>query len=248
MNVKAGHAADRRQDPEPGPSASVETYLTEAEKERIRSEEIRLAQERKYRDEVRKQLRSERRSSEFRGSIGQRALDVLKLELWPRVLAMLKFKPGIVQEIASDPNSTKQGAIVLVAAQATSSIFSFLLIPIAVPAAFVVIAAAAGLLCLTSRLFSKQVPAYQEWLRALMFATAPRAIGLVPILGDVAGNIYTLVLMVFVTRNLARVSTEVAAVIVLLPLLSLGAITAVSMLSFGAIPFLISALLAFLAL
>ena len=70
--------------------------------------------------------------------------EMAKPGIWPRVLAMLKLEPGIVQEIASDPRSTKQGLIVLGSQRPVSSLLAFPLIPIFVPLLFVGIVINAG--------------------------------------------------------------------------------------------------------
>ena len=218
-------ATDRDQNLEPHRSAVTDAPLTQADKERVRSDEVRRAAEQKYRDEVRQQLRDERHWSDSQGFTGGR--EMAKPEIWPRVLAMLKLEPGIVQEIASDPRSTKQGLIVLVLAETVSSLLAFPLIPIFVPLLFVGIVINAGTLCLTSRLFSKQVPEYRKWLRALMFATAPLAVGIIPILGSVVGAIYYVVIEIVVARDLARVTLGRAGLIVALPVLIMGVVGAV---------------------
>ena len=185
--------------------------LSEAEKERIRSEEIHSAEERRYRDEVRREVRKEAEA----GSV------------WSRVLAMLKLEPGISEEIASDPNATKQGLIVLVIASAATSLWMPLLIPIALLSALFGVAIAGGLYWLFSRLFSNDVPAYPNWFRMMLFATAPSALGIVPFLGTLVGAVYTIVLHVVTIRDLARVTTGAAVVTwlvaVLLPMILITA-------------------------
>ena len=136
---------------------------------------------------------------------------------------MLKLEPGISEEIAADPNGTRQGLIVFVVGNAAASIWLLPIILITVPIGLLVTAIYAGLLCLLSRLFSNDVPPYPNWFRTLLFTSAPSALGIIPFIGGVVGGIYVLVLQVVAIRDLARITTGAAVVVwlvvVLLPLM-----------------------------
>ena len=185
----------------------VGNMLTEAEKERIRSEEIHSAEERRYREDVRREVRREARGR----------------TTWARVAAMLILEPGISDEIASDPDSTTQGLVVVAVTNAVAFLLLLPIVLVTIPLSIIYIAVNAGLYCLISRLFASEVPVYSNWFRALMFATAPSAMGIVPIIGGLAGGIYVVVLNVVVIRDLARITVGAAIVVwliaTLLPLI-----------------------------
>ena len=190
------------------PSGNV---LSDAEQERIRSEEIHSAEEQRYREDMRREVGREARGR----------------TTWARVVAMLKLESGVSDEIASDPNSTKQGFVVLVAANAAACLFFLPLVVVVIPLSILFVAVNAGLFCLISRLFAHEVPPYSYWFRALLFTTAPSAVGIVPILGSLVGGIYVVVLNVVVIRDLARITTGTAIIVwliaVLLPLILITA-------------------------
>ena len=222
MSEEREGLSDDAQEVDAGSEAPADDGLSEAEKERIRSEEIHSAEERKYREEVRREARREAR----RGST------------WSRVVAMLKLEPGISGEIASDPNNTKQGLLVLAIASAAATLLFLPLILITFPLTLIAIAVTSGLYCLFSRLFANEVPAYPDWFRVLLFSSAPTALGIVPIVGALAGSVYTIVLHVVAIRDLARITTGAAIVVwlvaVLLPMILLVA----AALTFGVAAFM----------
>ena len=207
MSEEHKGSADLPEQAETGSRDHSDDLLSETEKERIRSEEMRAAEERRYREEVRREVRREVRGD----------------STWARVRAMLKLEPGISEEIASDPRSAKQGLIVFAIAAVAGGIWFLPLLLITIPATLVALAVAAGLYWLFSRLFTNEVPAYANWYRTLLFASAPTTLAIVPILGAVIGNIYMIVLHVIAIRDLARISNGQAIVVlvvtVLLPML-----------------------------
>ena len=154
-------------------------------------------QEKRYREEVRREVRREAGAG----------------STWSRVLAMLKLEPGISEEIASDPNSTKRGLVVVIVANVAACLFVLPVVLITIPATLVAIAVTAGLYCLFSRLFANEVPAYPNWFRILLFTSAPTALGIVPIVGALVGSVYTIVLHVVAIRDLARITTGAAIVV-----------------------------------
>lgn len=224
MNDERNDATDQGQNREPHLSASADTHPTEADEERVSSEEARSAAEQQNRDEVRQGLQQEQRWSEPQDPGTTRRPDTGRSEFWTRVRGMLSLEPGIVQEIASDPNSFKQGLIVLASAVAVGHVLVFPLIPLLIPVIFVGIAFNAFILRLTSRLFSKQVPEYRQWLRAFLFVTTPIAFWLIPLVGHAVGGIYQLVLTIVVTRAMARLTIGRAVLTVLLPNLIMAGI------------------------
>ena len=102
---------------------------------------------------------------------------------------MLEVEPGISDEIASDPDSTKHCLVVVAVTNAPASLLLLPIILAGIPIPIIGIAINAGLYCLFSRLFASEVRVSSNWFRALMFATAPSALGIVPIIGFLAGGI-----------------------------------------------------------
>lgn len=203
MSNDPERTGDAAQAGDAGSQAPAGNALNEAEKERIRSEEIHSAEERRYREDVRREIRREARGS----------------ATWARVVAMLQLEPGISDEIASDPNSTNQGLVVVAVANAVAYLLLLPIVLVTIPVSIVFVAINAGLYCLLSRLFASEVPEYSHWFRALLFATAPSALGIVPIIGSLVGGIYMVVLNVIVIRDLARITTGAAIVVWLIVLL-----------------------------
>ena len=151
---------------------------------------------------------------------------------------MLKLEPGISDEIASDPNSTKQGLVVLAVANAAPFLLLLPIVLVTIPISIIFIAINAGLYCLFSRLFASEVPAYSNWFRALLFATTPSALGIVPFIGTLVGGIYVVVLNVIVIRDLARITTGAAIVVWLIAVLLPTILITAAGLSFGLAAFL----------
>ena len=134
-------------------------------------------------------------------------------QTWNRVVAMLKLEPGIVEEIGRDPESTKQGLAVAAVANAVASLLALPLLPIVVPLAVGMTAIAAKAYSLIALLFTDEVPPYSHWLRAMLFASAPGAFGIVPFVGTFVGGVYSVVLQIVAIRDLARISTGTAIVV-----------------------------------
>lgn len=150
---------------------------------------------------------------------------------WTRVLAMLKLEPGIAEEIGRDPESTKQGLAVAAVANAVASLLALPLLPIVVPLAVGMTAIAAKAYSLIALLFTDDVPPYSHWLRAMLFASAPGALGIVPFVGTFVGGVYSVVLQIVAIRDLARISTGTAIVVwVILILIGTVLVAAVALL------------------
>ena len=211
MGEERKDLGDAAQESDAGMRTPVGNVLTEAEKERIRSEEFHSAEQQRYREDVRREVRREARGR----------------TTWARVAAMLMLEPGISDEIASDPDSTKQGLVVVAVTNAVAFLLLLPIVLVTIPLSIIFIAVNAGLYCLISRVFAHEVPPYPYWFRALLFASAPSAMGIVPIIGGLAGGIYVVVLNVVVIRDLARITTGGAIVVwliaVLLPLILITA-------------------------
>ena len=105
-------------------SADENATLTEQERERIRREELRSFQERRYHEEVRRELRG--------------------AALWDRMLRVLKLESGVFAEIASDAQATRQAVIVIALAYGLCFLKTGPLLLLSVPVAVVAIAISTG--------------------------------------------------------------------------------------------------------
>ncbi len=145
---------------------------------------------------------------------------------WERVKAMMRLEPGISVEIASDTNSTTQAFMVAALAHVVALLLMAPLALLTLPLTLVGLAITAGMFCLFSRVFADSVPDYLPWFRVALFASAPSALGIIPILGSIAGGIYVIVLQIIAIRDLARISPGAAIVVwligALLPLILIG--------------------------
>ena len=210
MNEETQSNDDPAQAQDTGSTSESDSVLTDAEKERIRSEEWHASEEREFRQQVRQEIRG--------------------TSIWARVLAMLKLEPGVSEEIAADSSSTKQALVVFVIASSLSGglmliPLSLLLLPLSLAFTAIIIL----LFSLVSRLFATEVPPYSHWFRAQLFALAPIGLGVIPFIGSIVGFIYVIVLEIVVIRDLSRISTGQAIatwlIVMLIPIAMLVAVT-----------------------
>ena len=171
---------------------------------------------------------------------------------WDRVKAVLRFEPGIFMEIAQDNSATGQACGVFALAVLLSCLLGLPIVLLAWPAGFLGLAIMAGLFMLVSRLFAGSPPAagsaeaddgsedrrelspsYSGWLRAVLFASAPVAFGIVPFVGTFIGAIYNLILQIIAIRELAGISTAAAVMACIIAILVPGILLAVSIMIFG---------------
>ena len=129
-----------------------------------------------------------------------------------RTVAMLALESGISEEIASDRGATKQALVVfaiaiLVSGGLPDSLESLPVAALAPLLGLLPLSISMVLYRLVSRIFAKDVPPYPNWFRALLFASAPLALGAIPQIGLVMGTLYAIVLDILVIRDLSRIST-----------------------------------------
>lgn len=199
-------------------AAGQDDGLSDEERARIRDEELQAFQERAYR----RQVRPETSGSSF----------------WNRVARAFRGEPAVFSEVAADPSATRQAVLVLAASLGLSSIWTIVLLLAIIPLGLLAAVINAGLVCLAARLVTPAPPPYARLFRALGFASAPTAIGVVPLLGGLVAGIYVMVLDVIAIREVCRVSTMQAvfmfALAVVVPwLVFLGALVAVGFSSIG---------------
>lgn len=193
-------------------AAGQDDGLSDEERARIRDEELQAFQERAYR----RQVRPETSGSSF----------------WNRIARAFRGKPDVFSEVAADPGATRQAVLVLAASLGLSSIWTTVLLLAIIPLGLAWALIKAGLVCLAARLFTEAPPPYVQLFRALGFASAPNAIGVVPLLGSSVAFIYVMVLDVIAIREVCRISTIQAvftfALAVVVPsLVFLGALVAI---------------------
>ena len=177
--------------------------LSDAEKEDIRTAEVRDSEERRYRAEVRREI----------------SMQDGRASLWDRIVSVLKIEDGVFSEIASDGGATLQAILVFAVASTVGSLWSGPFLLITVPIALVFVLVGAAIYSLISRLFASEVAPLAGWIRALLFTSIPSSLGIVPIVGSFVGGIYTLILQIVVIRELARVSTGKAVAVWLITVL-----------------------------
>ena len=145
-----------------------------------------------------------------------------------RVKRAVTLSPGVYQEIGNDPGGTTQAVIVTVAASLIGSLgtlfggrfFGWIMAGVF---AVVGLAIGAGILFLLSRVFKGQ-GTYIQLFRGLGFATAPQALGLIPILGGIVGGIWSLILAIRAVKETQQVTDGAAIAIVLIPAAIIGLI------------------------
>ena len=171
---------------------------------------------------------------------------------WDRVKAVLRFEPGIFLEIAQDNNATGQACGVFALAVLLSCLLGLPIVLLAWPVGFVSLAIMAGPLMLVSSLFTSSPPiegsaepgdgsedrqefspSYSGWLRAILFASAPVALGIVPFVGTFIGAIYNLILQIIAIRELSGISTAAAVITWLIAMLVPAIVLSVSVMLFG---------------
>jgi hypothetical protein len=145
-----------------------------------------------------------------------------------RVKRAVTLSPGVYQEIGNDPQGTTQAIIVTVAASligALGTLFGGRFVSWIMAGVFAVVGLAIGsaILFLLSRVFKGQ-GTYIQLFRGLGFATAPQALGLIPILGGIVGGIWSLILAIRAVKETQQVTDGAAVAIVLIPAAIIGVI------------------------
>ena len=171
---------------------------------------------------------------------------------WDRVKAVLRFEPGIFMEIAQDNSATGQACGVFALAVLLSCLLGLPFVLLAWPAGFLGIAIMTGLFMLVSRMFAGSPPTegstgpdggsedrqglspcYSGWLRAVLFASAPVAFGIVPFVGTFIGAIYNLILQIIAIRELSGISMAAAVMTWLIAMLFPAILLIVGIMLFG---------------
>lgn len=158
--------------------------------------------------------------------------------VWVRLQDALTLKAAVFKEIGADPKGVTQGFVVATVAAAAGGILTGPLLAVTIPLQLTLAAAFAGVFSLAARLFSQRVPPYSAWLSAALFATAPSALGVIPMVGLFAAGVYTMILEVVAIRGLAGVSAGSALVVFLTSVLLVSALLWALVLGVGMTPLL----------
>ena len=171
---------------------------------------------------------------------------------WNRVTAVLRFEPGIFNEIAQDNKATGQACVVFGVALLLSFLWTLPIVPVAWLFGFLGIAIMTGLFMLLARMFAgspppdeaadphglredrrDDMPPYSGWFRAILFASAPLAFGVVPLVGTLIGAIFSLILEVVAIRELSGISTGAAVMAWIIAMLVPGILVVVGTMILG---------------
>lgn len=171
---------------------------------------------------------------------------------WNRVKAVLRFEPGIFMEIAQDNSATGQACGVFALAVLLSCLLGLPIVLLAWPAGFLGVVIMAGLFMLVSSMFAGSPPSeglaepgdgsedrqdhrlpYSGWLRAVLFASAPVAFGVVPLIGTLIGAIFNVILQIIAIRDLSGISTGAAVMAWIIAMLFPAILLVVGIMVFG---------------
>ncbi|MXY25689.1 MAG: hypothetical protein F4Y45_14380 [Acidobacteria bacterium] len=133
-----------------------------------------------------------------------------------RIARVFSFDTSVYPEVAAAPATGQAIVVVSVAATLSGGVASLVLFFFVVPGALVFLAVQALLVMLVTRLFGGHPAAFIEWYRALGFAQAPLVVGLVPLLGWIVAPFYSAAAQVTAISRVARLSTGMAFLALLL--------------------------------
>ena len=169
--------------------------------------------------------------------------------MWDRVKRVLQFDSGIFREVALDNGATGQACIVFTLAIVLGNIWVLPVTVIIWPLGFAGLAMMAGIFLLVSRQFADGgadidqndspehrtdgVPGYSGWLRAILFASAPMAFGVIPLFGTLIGGVFNVILQVVAIRDVARIPTGAAVMSWVIGMLLPAIIVVACVLVFG---------------
>ena len=139
--------------------------------------------------------------------------------VWNRVQGVLRLDPPVFAEIGADPSGVTQGLIVAAIAAAAANLWSGPFLVSSVLLYLLMAAGLAGLFSLVARMFAQGVPRYPAWLAAILFTTAPLALGIIPMFGAAVGSLYMVVLQFVAIRELGRITAGEAIMVLLIVLI-----------------------------
>ena len=147
-----------------------------------------------------------------------------------RTLAVLSLERGTLEAIASDRGASRQAfAVFVIAASLAGGRPDSPWVLLNWTVALVPVTIQIVLFRLAARLLATEVPPYQHWFRAMLFATAPWVLlGAVPVVGSTMGTLYVWVVQVVAIRELCRISTGRAVITWLTAMLPIAALAALA--------------------
>lgn len=144
--------------------------------------------------------------------------------VWQRVLRAVRLEPGVLGEVGSDEKATGEAIVVAVGASLigglgaiwsrTFDVGSW--IGGAIGTGTLGLAIGVGILFLIGRLFQSR-GTYLGLFRGGGYASAPTALGIVPVVGTIVGSVWSIVLMIRAVRETQEVTDGAAVAIVLIP-------------------------------
>ena len=133
-----------------------------------------------------------------------------------RVARVFSFDTTVYEEVAAGPGTFQAVVIIGVAAMLSGNLATIALFFILVPFALIGVGVSALLIMIAVRLFSSHSLSLGEWYRALGFAQAPLAIGLVPFVGSFIGLFYCIAAQIAAISRVARIPVGSAVLTFLL--------------------------------
>ena len=133
-----------------------------------------------------------------------------------RIGRVFSFDTSVYEEVAAAPATPQAVIVIAVAAMLSGSLTTLFLFIFVVPGALFFVAVHAFLVMMITRLFGGRAASFVEWYRAIGFAQAPLAIGLVPLVGWVVAPLYCAAAQVAAISRVARISAGFAILALLL--------------------------------
>ena len=124
---------------------------------------------------------------------------------------VFNFETDVYPEVAADGQAALEAIVVIaVSSLLFGSIMSMALFFIVIPLSLVQTAISAGLVSMAAKLFNKESPGFAPWFRALGFAEAPLALGLIPFVGSFVGLLYWIATDIAAIHRVARLPVGLA--------------------------------------
>ena len=128
-----------------------------------------------------------------------------------RVKRVFNFETDVYPEVAADGQAALEAIVVIaVSSLLFGSITSIALFFIVIPLSLVQTAISAGLVSIAAKLFNPESPGFAPWFRALGFAEAPLALGLIPFVGSFVGLLYWIATGIAAIHRVARLPVGLA--------------------------------------
>ena len=139
-----------------------------------------------------------------------------------RIERVLKLDKTVYKEIRDDKDAMTPAIIVLLLAEVIGSIWSILMsfglgLIAVVIGALIGWVIGTGILHIIAKLFGGK-SSYTGYLKAMGYAEAPMALGVIPILGSLIGGLWALVCIIYATKEAHELSLGKAIAVVFIPM------------------------------